>query len=59
MPLKQQMIMPSAIQRGHAKRRGANPEQAAVGDDIHCRGGIPGVPHAEHVIEEAHDEDGR
>jgi len=51
------MIVPRAVQPGHAEGGGAHPEQAAVCDDVHGRRCVPGVPDAEHVVEEAHDEE--
>ena len=52
------MIVPRAVQPCHGKRGGADPEEAAVGDDVHGRCGVPGVADAEHVVEETHDEQG-
>lgn len=57
MPLKQQMVMPRAVESRHAEGGRADPEEAAVGNDVHGGGGVPGVSDAEHVVEEAHDED--
>jgi len=44
--LEQQVIMPGAIEPRHAEGGGADPEQAAVGDGVHCRGDIPRVSYA-------------
>lgn len=52
------MVVPRAVEARHAKGGGADPEEAAVGDDVHCRARVPRVAYPEHVVEEAHDEQG-
>ena len=53
------MVMPRAVEPGHAEGGGADPEEAAVGDGVHWRSDVPCVAYSEHVIEQAHDEEGR
>ena len=50
--------MPRAVEPRHAEGGGADPEEAAVGDGVHGWRDVPRVADAEHVVEEAHDEQG-